>query len=240
MASILAAMSNDRQRRQIAEEAARLLITHRETEYLRAKMRAARQICQGPLVADELPSNAEILQYVEALADGGTEAIVPMHSPAAENFDRFHFYAMLLEPLEKVIQNGEKHPEGDVLYHSLQVFVLARDRLPYDEDFLLAALLHDVGKAIDPRDHVTAGLAALDGFISPRTAWLIEHHSEANQLRRGTLGLRARKRLEANESFEELMHLSDCDREGRQRGMVVPDVKDALQYIRDLDDAHGD
>ena len=58
----------------------------------------------------------------------------------------------------------EYHPEGDVLYHSLQVFELARDRRPYDEEFLLAALLHDVGKGLDRADHVEAGLEALDGL----------------------------------------------------------------------------
>ena len=51
---------------------------------------------------------------------------------------------------------------------SPQVFDLARDELPYDEEFLLAALLHDVGKAIDPHEHVLTGLEALDGFITER------------------------------------------------------------------------
>jgi len=231
-------MSNDRQRRQIAEEAARLLITHQERDVVRAKLRAGRQILHGPLQADDLPSNAEIREFFGALADGGIAAIDPLQAPAAENFDRFHYYSMLLAPLEQVKLNREKHPEGDALYHSLQVFQLARDRLPYDEDFLLAALLHDVGKGIDPRDHVAAGLAVLNGFVSPRTAWLIEHHSEANQLRRGTLGMRARRRLESHESFEELMHLSDCDRQGRQQGMEVPDIDGALQYIRELEEQH--
>ena len=78
--------------------------------------------------------------------------------------DRFELYRMLLEPLAEVKQSPEYHPEGDALYHSLQVFELARDRAPYDEEFLLAALLHDVGKAIDPADHVAAGLEALDGL----------------------------------------------------------------------------
>ena len=81
--------------------------------------------------------------------------------------DRFHVYQMLLEPLEHVRENIERHPEGDVLYHSLQVFDLARQELPYDEEFLLAALLHDVGKGLDRREHIEAAVAALDGFVTP-------------------------------------------------------------------------
>ena len=46
---------------------------------------------------------------------------------AAENtVDRFRAYELLLLPLENVMQSPEHHPEGDVLYHSLQVFELAR------------------------------------------------------------------------------------------------------------------
>jgi hypothetical protein len=64
---------------------------------------------------------------------------------------------MLLLPLENVQQSERFHPEGDVLYHSLQIFELAREHRPYDEEFLLAALLHDVGKGLDPAGHVGAG-----------------------------------------------------------------------------------
>ena len=109
----------------------------------------------------------------------------------AENrIDRFQLYEALLLPLELVSQNPKYHPEGDALYHSLQVFDLARQELPYDEEFLLAALLHDVGKAIDPHDHVRAGLEALGSAIEPRTAWLIAHHMEAQQIHEQTLGAR--------------------------------------------------
>src|SRR5208337_4843684 len=101
-----------------------------------------------------------------------------------------------LEALEGVKQSPKYHPEGDALYHSLQVFELARDERPYDEEFLLAALLHDVGKAIDPSDHVGTALDALEGSISERTAWLIEHHMETQAYRDGTLGHRARIRLQ--------------------------------------------
>jgi predicted HD phosphohydrolase len=117
---------------------------------------------------------------------------------------------------------------------------LARESLPYDEELLLAALLHDVGKAIDPQDHIGAALEALAGQITPRTAWLIEHHTEANLLRDGALGVRSRRRLEESESFDELMLLSECDRAGRVRGVAVGDVEDAIEYLRELVDDCGD
>ena len=42
------------------------------------------------------------------------------------------------------------------------------------------------------------------------------------------------RRLRANESFEELLLLAACDEQGRQVGVVVPDVEEALDYLRDL------
>src|SRR5690606_27515357 len=88
--------------------------------------------------------------------------------------DRFQVYRMLLAPLAQVQQPRGRHPEGDALYHSLQVFQLARNELPYDEEFQLAALLHDVGKGIDSYDSTRAALDALNGYVTSRTAWLIE------------------------------------------------------------------
>src|SRR5262249_25706224 len=57
--------------------------------------------------------------------------------------DPYQVFRMLLLPLENVRQSARYHPEGDVLYHLLQVFELARERRPYDEEVLQAALLHD-------------------------------------------------------------------------------------------------
>lgn len=154
--------------------------------------------------------------------------------------DRYQLYEALLLPLENVKQNPKYHPEGDALYHSLQVYSLACDALPYDEELLLAALLHDVGKAIDPYDHVNAGLEALNGFITDRTAWLIAHHMEGHALREGTLGARAKRRLKASPDFEELEILSRCDADGRQQGMEVPDVEEVMDYLRELSAACGE
>ena len=153
--------------------------------------------------------------------------------------DRFAIFEMLLLPLERVREGPKYHPEGDALYHSLQVFDLARDELPYDEEFLLGALLHDVGKGIDRKDHVAAGLDAVREFVTPRTAWFIEKHMAAMQLLDGELGARARRRLQESDDFEELMLLAQCDRQGRERGVEAPDLEEALDYIRELDRTCG-
>ncbi len=158
----------------------------------------------------------------------------------AENkLDRFQVYRSLLLPLEKVGQSKKHHPEGDVLYHSLQVFELARYELPYDEEFLLAALLHDVGKGLDPDDHVGAALEALEGAITERTAWLIEHHMEAHKVLDGTIGHRAKQRLRESPDFEELMLLQKCDRDGRQCGRPVMELDEALDFLRELSRLNG-
>ena len=158
---------------------------------------------------------------------------------AESKVDRFQVYRSLLLPLEKVGQSKKHHPEGDVLYHSLQVFELARYELPYDEEFLLAALLHDVGKGLDPDDHVGAALEALEGAITERTAWLIEHHMVAHKVLDGTIGHRAKQRLRESPDFEELMLLQKCDREGRQCGMPVWEVDEALDFLRELSRLNG-
>lgn len=368
-------MPNSKVRRQIAFEAAQLMYRRQESEYYRAKMKAARRICKGWVKPSDLPSNAEIRDQVQMLArmhegpqrdqdllemrlealrlmrvlrafrprligsvmtghvrkgsdidlhvfsdsyeavtaaldlEGlvydverkrvrkhGEERIfthvhvrdrfpfeltvyaanqahyvfkssvtgkaierasiaeleqllqreypdLNLEDAAAEienRVDPFQVFEALLLPLEKVIQNPRYHPEGDALYHSLQVYELAKNELPYDEEFLLAALLHDVGKAIDPHDHVSAGLEALEDFITARTFWLIEFHMHAHKLHARTLGARARRRLAQNPSFDELVLLSKCDREGRCSGVEVPSVEEALEEIREVARLCGD
>jgi predicted HD phosphohydrolase len=180
----------------------------------------------------ERASIAELEQLLEKEQPGiDLEAAVER---LGDHIDRFELYRMLLQSLDGVKQNPVYHPEGDALYHSLQVFELARQQLPWDEEFLLAALLHDVGKAIDPHDHVAAGLAALEGAITPRTQFLIAHHMDALAYHNGTLGHRAKIRLRESEDFDDLMQLRDFDTAGRRRGVQVCTVQEALQFIRTL------
>ena len=147
---------------------------------------------------------------------------------------------MLLEPLEGVKQSPKYHPEGDALYHSLQVFELARDERPYDEEFLLAALLHDVGKAIDPSDHVAAALQALEGSITERTALADRASHGRPGLRAGTLGAKARARLQQSEYYDDLMLLHELDRRGRVRGAAVCELDEALEFLRELAEQEQD
>ncbi len=153
--------------------------------------------------------------------------------------DPYLLFRLLLLPLEKVHQSPQYHPEGDALYHSMQVFELAKERRPYDVEFLLAALLHDVGKGIDPMDHVGAALSVLEGLITDRTRFLIEHHMDALAYKQGTLGARVRKHLEAAEDFEDLMLLRELDSAGRVPGANVGTVEEALEFIREVERENG-
>ncbi|TWT37533.1 hypothetical protein KOR34_24850 [Posidoniimonas corsicana] len=367
-------MRNSKLRRQIAWEAARLMYDRQESEYYRAKMKAARQLCRGWVKPADLPSNAEIRDQIQSFArmlegesrsqnlqamrlaalrmmrllapwrprligsvltghtregsdidlhvfadnvesvahlleqeglaytvekklvrkQGEERVFTHVHvrsgfdfeltiyatdkahyvfkssitgkaierasinqleqflhceypgldidaalAAAEHQVDPYQLYESLLLPLENVKQDPRYHPEGDALYHSLQVFDHARDEHAYDEEFLAAALLHDVGKAIDPYDHVGAGLEALDGFITERTAWLIEHHMLCHKLVDGTLGARAKRRLRDSEHYHDLVLLGECDRAGRQPGAEAPELDEAIDYLRELESMFG-
>jgi hypothetical protein len=219
-----------------------------EGEYYTAKRKAAAVLGHRVRPGD-LPSDAEVRAQLLVLArsgagqpgaDDGPPAAgdePPPGDPAAmaDHLDRFAIYRMRLVPLEVVKQNPKYHPEGDALYHSLQVFERAREARPYDEEFLLAALLHDVGKAIDPSDHVAAAVDALRGAVSERTLWLIEHEADLLALRDRGLNARSKQALERSEYFDDLKLLRDADDSGRVPGTPVGTIDEALAYLKGLE-----
>jgi predicted nucleotidyltransferase len=148
--------------------------------------------------------------------------------------DPYTLWPLLLGPLADVRQSAKYHPEGDALYHSLQAFELARERFPYDVELSTAALLHDVGKAIEPREHVAAGLEALEGTLTEREEFLIRHHMDALAYRAGTLGAKLTRRLRASEWFEDLLALREIDDAARVRGAAVCTVEEAVEYLQEL------
>jgi hypothetical protein len=216
-----------------------------EGDYYAAKRKAAAVLGHRVRPGD-LPSDSEVREQLIALARSRTgrafrAAVQPEPEDEsgpeslADHLDRFAIYKMRLEPLEAIKQNPKQHPEGDALYHSLQVFALAREARPYDEEFLLAALLHDVGKAIDPQDHAAAAALALHGTLTERTAWLIAHHHDLPGPRERTNSPRPRRPLEASEYLDDLELLRDLDDAGRVPGAPVGTIDEALDYLRRLE-----
>lgn len=224
-------MDAERLRREIGFEAARLMAQRRETGFNQARWRAARAITRSRIPAEALPTDFEIRQALDQIMAADPREKAADESRIDQRYQ--HFLALLL-PLDRVRQDRESHPEGDVLYHSLQVFELARENCPWDEELLLAALLHDVGKGIDPQDHVAAGVAMLRGWVSDRVLWLIENHGLAQKAFDGTAGVRAKRRLSRAEDSEALDLLARCDREGRQPGRRVPTPEEALAWLKQL------
>lgn len=81
----------------------------------------------------------------------------------------------ILEKCKGVEQSPKWHPEGDVWIHSMQVFQLAC-RESNNVDLILAALLHDVGKAVNGLEHTKKALDLVDKYVSLKTLWLIKNH----------------------------------------------------------------
>src|SRR5437660_4914027 len=61
-------MANDKLRRQIALDAARLMYERVESEYYTAKRKAAKQLCRQSVKPEDLPSNSEIRDQIQVFA----------------------------------------------------------------------------------------------------------------------------------------------------------------------------
>ncbi len=149
--------------------------------------------------------------------------------------DRFLIWPLMLTPLEEVRQDPRYHPEGDALYHSLQAFELARQEMPFDQELITAALLHDVGKAIDRSDHVAAGLEALEGTLTDREAFLIAHHMDVQADSKGGAAGKVRRKLAESEWFDDLLTLRDIDQRARRPGVRVCTVEEAIAFLQAMD-----
>lgn len=151
--------------------------------------------------------------------------------------DTFASLQILLERLERIQLDPAAHPEGDALYHSLQTFELGMQERPYDEEFLLACLLHDAGLVIDRRNPVRGLLEVLGNLLTERTCFLIDHLADgAEFLKSGQMPGSLRR----SEHFDDLVLLARCDRDGRVPGAEVRELEEALDYIRNLHAAWDD
>jgi hypothetical protein len=137
----------------------------------------------------------------------------------------------LLLPLDGIRQNGRVHPEGDALFHSLQVFEFARGSSS-DRVLWAAALLHDVGKVLGSNAHAEVGADLLDGLLAPRVVWLVRHHLDLLLAPQAT-----KRRLRRTSSLTDLQHLRSWDLAGRSPSATVPEPDAALALLLEGDGA---
>ena len=129
-----------------------------------------------------------------------------------------------LTALDGVPQDPKFHPEGDALFHSLQVFELALADDP-DAELLAAALLHDVGKAYAGRDHDTVGAELLVG-LPDRVVWLVGHHLDLLRDPR-----RTRRRWGGTPQLTDLERLRRWDLGGRNPRARVREPEEAASIV---------
>ena len=212
-------------RRRIAGAAARIVAAGGDST--RARFRAARRVAGGRVPEEQLPSHGEIRREVVR----GDDPRAGFAHLAGDRFDRL---AEIVSVLARVRQDPVRHPEGDVLEHTLQDFDMVHRERPFDEELLTAALVHDVGRAVDQSAPVAAGLEAVGDLVTPRTRWLVENLAAAAANGDRTLGARARHRLAAHPDFLDVLLLAECDRRACVRGYAAPSLDEAIGILRGL------
>ena len=134
---------------------------------------------------------------------------------------------LYLERLSDIKRNKIEHPEGDLLYHSLQVFELGFKLKSNDVEFLEACLLHDVGYVVDPKNPRKESGRVVKDHVTDRTFDLITKLDEGHQyLLTGHIA----KSIRNSDLFEDLLDLARCDRDGRVQGATVR----SLEEVREL------
>lgn len=212
----------DKLRRRITTAAARGVA--RGSDARQATFRAARRLAGGWVPAECLPSPIEVHDAAaRRLIPGGTVG------------DRLERIAAAVGVLERVRADPAGEPQDDLLDHALRVFSLVHAERPFDEELLTAALVQDVGMAIDRGDPVAHGIEALGDLITRRTRWLVEMLPAARAYDERTLGQRARQRLESHPDFLDILLLAEAGRRARGAGRGGLDLDEAIRILRDLD-----
>jgi predicted HD phosphohydrolase len=92
-------------------------------------------------------------------------------------------FVSALDSLRGLIEPGFSYPwrtdqalpPADRLTHSLQTATLAY-RAGEDEEYVVCALLHDLGDTLGTYNHADIAAAILKPFVSEQNHWIIEKH----------------------------------------------------------------
>ena len=86
-----------------------------------------------------------------------------------------HFAADHIIEQRGYLRNDHGGFPVDRLEHSLQTATRA-ERDGRDEEYVLCALLHDIGDTLTPYNHPAIGAAIVKPFVSEANHWMVEHH----------------------------------------------------------------
>lgn len=136
------------------------------------------------------------------------------------------YLVSLLEDLDGVEEHPAYHPEGDCLFHSLQVFqrALSDTNNPV---LWAAALLHDVGKAVDYANHASVGSDMLSDILNPKITWLIRHNLDLLKSPKKT-----RRKWQGSQQLQDLEHLRRWDLSGRDIDTNVMSIPEAINILQ--------
>lgn len=134
--------------------------------------------------------------------------------------------------LDGVKQGEINHPEVDAFNHTLQVFRYAL-RESDDIELILAALLHDIGKAERTDGHEQIAVELLKPFCTDKTLWLIEQHIRVRLYLDGTMKKLGKcKELANHKWLPELIQLRRWDNAGRRPNVkIVFDRQDIIDRL---------
>ena len=64
----------------------------------------------------------------------------------------------------------------DRMQHCLQTAELAAEA-GEDEEYIICALLHDIGDTLGPANHADVGASIVEPFVSAANHWMVKHHA---------------------------------------------------------------
>ncbi|MFT6563889.1 MAG: putative HD phosphohydrolase [Actinomycetes bacterium] len=119
-------------------------------------------------VADQATPEHMKFHAMDEMSTADYEVLKHVHQ---ENLD--HLPELLLGFLDSL--GGDEAYPVDRRTHSIQAATRAL-RDGRDEEYIVVALLHDIGEAMGPLNHGEVIAAILHPFISEENHWMLEHH----------------------------------------------------------------